>query len=122
MPEAWWIHVALAFSTLGGWTLLLAIPFVPGAAWPHAGRRGNVERAAVFFLVAAVTRGTLTDHQTRWQIAALAIAATLLEAGRGWTAGRSGGLAGWLSSTAGAVVGAVLLRQIAHAWFWRWGW
>ncbi|RYB07177.1 hypothetical protein [Lichenibacterium ramalinae] len=122
MPHAWWIHVTLALATLGGWTLLLALPWLSGAAWPGIGLRGNVERATLFFLVAAVTRATITDHQTRWQITALASAALLLEAGRGWTTGRSGGLAGWLSSTAGVVVGAVLLRHVAHTYFWRWGW
>lgn len=122
MPHAWWIHVTLAFATLGGWTLLLVVALLPGAAWPGTGLRGNVERAALFFIVAAVTRGTITDHQTRWQITALAAVALLLEVGRGWMAGRSGGLAGWLSSTAGVVAGAVLLRHIAHDDFWRWGW
>lgn len=112
----------LAFATLLGWTGLLALPFVSGAAWPHAGRFGHLERAAVFFLVAAVTRATVTDHRTRWQIAALVTVALLLEAGRGWRAGRSAGLAGWLSSTAGVVAGAVLLRYVAHHYYWRWGW
>ena len=114
--------MVLAFATLGAWTLLLAVPLLSGAGWPRTGFRGNVERAALFFLVAAITRGTITDHETRWQIAALATAAWLLEAGRGWMAGRSAGLAGWLSSLAGAVAGAVLMRHVAHNDFWRWGW
>ena len=122
MPSPWWVHVTLAFSTLCAWTVLLAIPFLPTGAWPQAGVRGNVERAALYFLVAAVTRATITDHQTRWQITALALAAVLLEVGRGWTVGQSNGLKGWASSTAGAIGGAVLLRHVAHTYFWRWGW
>ncbi len=51
-----------------------------------------------------------------------AFAAVLFEMGRAWFADRSNGLAGWLSSTAGVIVGAVLLRQIAHAYDWHWGW
>ena len=99
-----------------------ALAFAPAGAWPHTGPRGNVERALLYFVVAAVTRATVTDHQTRLQIAALAAMAALFEISRAWFAGRSNGWAGWMSSTAGVIVGAILLRQIAHAYDWHWSW
>ena len=112
----------LGLLTLCGWAMLAVLAVAPAGAWPHTGLRGNVERVCLYFLVAAVTRATITDHQTRLQIAALAVAAVLFEMGRAWFADRSNGLAGWLSSTAGVIVGAILLRQIAHAYDWHWGW
>ena len=118
----WSAPVALGFATLIGWAALAVIAVLPAGAWPHTGLRGNVERALLYFIVAAVTRATITDHQTRLQIAALAGMAVVFEVGRFWFAGRSNGWVGWMSSTAGVIVGAVLFREIAHAYDWHWGW
>ena len=114
--------MALGLATLCGWASLAVIAVLPVGAWPHTGLRGNAERALLYFAVAALTRATITDHETRLQIAALAGMAVLFEVGRFWFAGRSNGWAGWMSSTAGVIVGAVLLREIAHAYDWHWGW
>lgn len=122
MLSPWWIHVLLAFFTLSGWTVILVTPFSSFRDWPHTGLRGNMERAAVYFLVAIITRGTIPNHETRWQIALLALSAALIEVGRGILMGRSNGITGWASSTAGIVSGAVLMRYVAHNYFWRWGW
>lgn len=122
MSSHGWAHVLLGALTLCGWGTLAVLAFMPAGTWPHVGLRGNVERAALYFLVAAVTRTTITDHQTRWQIAGLAAMAVLFEVGRSGMAGRSNGVAGWASSTAGVVAGAVLLREVAHACRWHWGW
>ena len=112
----WSAHVALGMATLCGWAALAVIAVLPAGARPHTGLRGNVERAALYFVVAAVTRATITDHETRLQIAGLVVAAILFEVGRFWFAGRSNGWAGWMSSTAGVIVGAILRREIAHAY------
>ena len=122
MPSPPLIHGALLFLTVCGWLALAALAVAPSGAWPHTGLRGNAERVALYFVVAAITRATITHHHTRWQIAALAAMAVLFEIGRAWFSGRSNGLAGWLSSTAGVVVGAILLRQIVHAYDRHWGW
>lgn len=122
MPSSSLIPVTLGSVALCGWLTIATLAVAPAGAWPHMGLRGNVERALLYFVVAAVTRATITDHQTRLQIAALAGMAVLFEVGRAWIAGRSNGLAGWMSSTAGVIVGAVLFRQIAHAYDWHWGW
>lgn len=122
MPSSAVAHVALTFSTVFGWMTLAMLAVAPSGAWPHTGSRGDVERAALYFVVAAVTRATMTEHQTRWQIASLAVVAILFEVGRAWVAGQSNGVAGWMSSTAGVIVGSVLLRYVVHTYFWRWGW
>lgn len=122
MPDLPPVPTWLALSTLCGWATLTVLAVAPSEAWPHTGLRGNVERAVLFFIVAALTRATITDHRTRLQILALAVFAALFEACRGWIAGHSNGGTGWLSSTAGVIVGAILLRQIAHACSWHWGW
>ena len=122
MAWHWWVDATLKTLTILGWVTLAVLAFAPPGAWPHTGIRGNVERAALYFLVASVTRATITDHETRWQIAALAGGAMLFEAGRAWMAGRSNGVSGWIASTAGIAVGAVLFREIAHGYAWHWGW
>ena len=122
MTSSLWPNAALGFLTFIGWATLAVLAVLPIGAWPHIGSRGNVERAMLYFVVAAVTRATITDHQTRWQIAALAVVAGFFEMGRALIAGRSNGVAGWMSSTAGVVVGAILLRQVAHARDWHSGW
>ena len=122
MSSLWLAHVAFGLATLSGWAALAVIAVLPAGAWPHTGLRGNVERALLYFVVAAVTRATITDHETRLQIAGLVVAAVLFEVGRFWFTGRSNGWAGWMSSTAGVIVGAILLREIAHAYDWHWGW
>lgn len=121
MTAPLWPTATLGILTVSGWATLAVLAVLPVGAWPHTGIRGNVERAMLYFAVAAVTRATITDHQTRWQIAALAVVAVLFEIGRASMAGRSNGVAGWMSSTAGVVFGAVLLRQVAHACDWQWG-
>lgn len=122
MPSPWLAHATFGFLTVCGWVTLAALAIAPAGAWPHTGLRGNVERACLYFIVAAVTRATITEHQTRLQIAALGAMAILFEVCRAWIAGRSNGIAGWMSSASGVVVGAVLLRYVAHTYFWRWGW
>ena len=122
MPSPSLMHFTLGSLTLCGWSALAVLAVAPTGVWPNTGIRDNIERAVLYFAVAAVTRATITDHQTRLQIAALVVMAILFEAGRAWIAGRSNGLAGWVSSSAGVIVGAVLLRQVAHAYDWHWGW
>ena len=122
MTYSLWPNAALGFLTFISWATLAVLAVLPSASWPHLGIRGNVERAMLHFAVAAVTRAAITDHKTRWQIAVLAAVAGLFEMGRAMMAGRSNGVAGWMSSTAGVVVGAILLRQVAHAYDWHWGW
>lgn len=122
MPSPIVAHAVLAFTAVCGWLTLAALAVAPSGAWPHTGLRGNLERAFLYFVVAAATRAAITEHQTRLQIFALAVAAVLFEMARAWTVGRSNGVAGWASSMAGVVVGAVLLRHVAHTYFWRLGW
>ncbi len=122
MPSPWWVHAGFALASLCGWLSLAVLALRPNGSWPGSGVRGNIERAALFGVVAAVTRATLTEQETRWQIAALAVAAALFETVRRRRAGGSNGGPGWMASTTGAIVGAVLVRHVAHVYFWRWGW
>ena len=105
----------------GKQNLILAFAFANWPDWPHAGVVGKLERSGVFFLAAAITRATITDQRSRWQITGFALLAILVEVGRK-ILGRDNGLGGWLTSTAGAALGAVLMRHIAHDYFWKWGW
>jgi hypothetical protein len=117
MPDQSLLSPVLECSALLAWGFVGAVA-LSGSNWPHTGTRGNVERAALFFVVAALTRATLTEHRTRWQLLAFVLAAIAFEVGRGWTVRRSNGAVGSLASTTGAVAGAVLLRHVAHVHGW----
>ena len=115
------IDEAIAAAAVSSWVVLVVLAVTPGTAFPRTGWRGNMERALLYCIVAAITRAMITEHRTRWQLLALSISAILFETVRSRVSGRSNGVEGWLSSTLGAGLGAILLRKFAHAYFWRWG-
>ena len=115
------IDETIAVAAVSSWVMLAVLALTPGISFPGTGPRGNVERALLYGLVAAVTRAMITEHRTRWQLLVLSMSAAGFETVRSRTTGRSNGVEGWLASTLGAVLGATLLRKFAHTYFWRWG-
>ena len=122
MRWSWWLHVTSTLATLISWTLVLAMGFSASARLPHSGALGNFERFGVFLVGAFITRATVTNHETRMQLSCWAAGAIIMEVARRGVSGRSNGIEGWLASMAGAVIGAISARYIAHHHFWRWGW
>lgn len=118
----WWIHVTLAYATLTLWTAILTAGLSTSGRWPSLGWTGNVERFLIFLVGAAVTRATITNHETRAQIMCWSILAVVFEVGRRRMVGRSNGALGWICSVAGAATGAVCTRHFAHGLSWHNDW
>ena len=118
----WWIHVTLAYATLTSWTAVLVSGFSTFDGWPSSGWAGNIERFVGFFACAFITRSTITNHETRLQISCWTVVAVIFEIGRQRMVGRSNGVLGWVIGLAGASIGAILARQIAHTMTWHNDW
>ncbi len=119
---SYWLHITLTLATLVSWTLVLAMGFSASDRWPHNGLLGNAERFVIFLVGAFVTRIIVTNHETRVQLSCWAAGAIIVEVARRRMSGRSNGIMGWLASMAGAAIGAISARHIAHYHLWRWGW
>ena len=118
----WWVHITLAYATLTSWTAILSMSLATVDRWPRSGWFGNADRFCVFLAAAFITRATITNHETRIQVACWAVVALIVGLARRHVSGRSNGIMGWTSSIAGAALGAVTARQIAHALHWNNNW
>ena len=75
---------------------------------------GIAAQACVYFVAAFVTRLAIEHHESRYQIAAFIVAATILEVARSSTGRERLSLNLWAAAAVGAVLGVVLARPIAH--------
>ena len=118
----WWLHVTLTFTTLTSWTFILTLFFVSDNFFPRLGNIGNIQRCGIFLISAFVTRATITNHETRLQLACWAVCALLFESSRFWMTGRWNGAGGLVCSVVGAIIGAVCARYLAHGLHWNGSW
>ena len=118
----WWAHVTLAYATMTSWTAILTMAFLTLDRWPRVGWVGNVDRFFAYLIAAFITRATITNHETRIQVTCWAVVALIVGLVRRYVSGRSNGIAGWGFSIAGAAIGAVTARHIAHSLHWNNSW
>lgn len=81
---------------------------------------GAADRALAFLVAATVTRLAFTHVQTRWQITAFVLVASVAVAARIPRTGLGGAAMRWAASVGGIVVGAVVTREIVHHVLERW--
>lgn len=109
------LHQLVQAAAFCSWATLAVLSLVPGRDRPHTGASGNAEHFLAYVLAAAVTRMAFRETASRWQVLAFSAASAVFEVCQIWIPGRQAGLANWATSSAGALVGIVVVRSLVHA-------
>ena len=102
----------LKIATGCSWAVLSILSLVPGRYRPHTGLPHPVELIVAFFLVGLLTRFTLQDTRSRWQVLAFVVVAALFQVSQAWIPGRSARLSDWAISSTGAFLGVLLAKVV----------
>ncbi len=108
------VTAVVTVAAVCSWLTLTIISLVPGSERPHTGMSGNAEHMLAYFLASLVTRLAFRHTASRWQLVAFSAASALFEVCQIWIPGRHAGVDNWAASSAGALLGILLARVIAH--------
>ncbi len=108
------VRTGLLIASIAAWPTIAVLSLVPGEDRPNTGMPGRIEHALAYAIAAFVTRLAFRRIASRWQALAFSVAAGLFEIGQIWVPGRNATVGDWAASTAGAVVGVIVARAIAH--------